>query len=399
MFGGGPGIRVMRFRGVDVTLDFSVLLLIFIFFVPQAAQFSRLYSWDQSQTILGGVLIAVLFIGSILVHELSHAWSGMVLGAKVTSIRLTMFGGATFFSYKPASEGKNFWISIIGPLSNLALFFIFRLASDASLQGDISGLSTTVSVWTVVSDNISQLNLYLAIFNALPGYPMDGGQALRSGIIWLTKRELWAAWVVAVAGCLTGGVFGFLAIQLLATQNIFNAFILGLVAFWIVSGSIAQLREVLPISNRARPAPGPQIPVIPLEPLGIQVGQVMERPPRAWDERTPLTEFLHEAEAMSIDDKTWLPVLREGYLMGIVNRRLVRKGPSSDQPFSSSADPTAAPTLAQVLVARRSLSVVQAEQDLSEVVETVRASKEYPVAVLGPGGYFVGFITRDNLRG
>src|SRR6478672_5865211 len=103
MFGGGPGIRLMRFRGVDVTLDFSVLLLILIFFVPQAAQYSRLYRWDQSQTILGGVLIAVLFIGSILVHELSHAWTGMILGAKVTSIKLTMFGGATFFSSKPAS--------------------------------------------------------------------------------------------------------------------------------------------------------------------------------------------------------------------------------------------------------------------------------------------------------
>jgi Zn-dependent protease len=398
MFGMGPGIRLMRFRGVDVTLDFSVLLLIFIFFVPQAAQFSRAYNWDQSQTIMGGALIAVLFIGSILVHELSHAWVGLAVGAKVSAIKLTMFGGATFFSYKPASEGKNFWISIIGPLSNLALWYLFKLGADASLQADLTSLASTVSVWTVVCDNLSMLNLYLAVFNALPGYPMDGGQALRSAVIWITKKELWAAWAVAVLGCLTGGVFAFLAVRLLTGQNTFNALILGLVAFWIISGSIAQLREVLPVSSRGRPAPGPQMPALPLEPLGIQVGQVMERPPRAWDERTPLTAFLQEAEALKLDDKTWLPVLREGYLLGIVTRRLARKGPSGDQSFQAGGQ-EAVPNLSQVMVPRRNLTVVQAEQDLSQVVETVRASREYPVAVLGPGGYFVGFITRDNLRG
>lgn len=396
MFGGGPGIRLMRFRGVDVTLDLSVLLLIVIFFVPQAAQFPRVYGWDQGQTILGGALIAVLFIGSILVHELSHASTGMLLGAKVTGIQLTMFGGATFFSYKPASEGKNFWISIIGPLSNLALFGIFRLAADASLAGDIAGFGRTLSVWTVVCDSIATYNLYLAIFNALPGYPMDGGQAVRSAIIWLTKRELWAAWAVAVLGCLTGAVFGFLAVQLLANQAIFNAFILGLIAFWIVSGSLAQLREVLPASGRMRPAPAAPMPDIPLQPLGVTVEQVMERPPRAWDERTPLPEFLRDAEAMSLDDRAWVPVLREGYLMGITNRRLARKGPTTDNPYA--APNPAGPTLAQVMIQRRSVSVVQSDQDLSQVVEVVRASRDYPVAVLGPGGYFVGFLSRDNMR-
>lgn len=394
MFGGGPGIRLMRFRGVDVTLDFSVLLLILIFFVPQAANFSRIYRWDQSQTILGGVLIALLFVGSILVHELSHAWTGMMLGAKVTGIRLTMFGGATFFSSKPASEGKNFWISIIGPLSNLALWFVFRQASDASLRADGSGLFGSVSVWTVVADSIATYNLYLAIFNALPGYPMDGGQALRSAIIWLTRRELWAAWVVAVFGCLTGLVFGWLAVQFIVAQSLFNALILGLIAFWIVQGSIAQLREVLPASG-PRPASGSPMYAIPQQPSGVTVEQVMERPPRAWDERTPLAEFVREADGYNIDERAWLPVLREGYLMGIVTRRLARRGPAPDQ-YSNPDQP---PTLAQVFVPRRSLSVVRVEQDLSEVVGTVQASREYPVAVLGPGGYFVGFLTRDNLRG
>ncbi|MBN9391344.1 MAG: hypothetical protein J0I20_25160 [Chloroflexi bacterium] len=396
MFGGGPGIRLMRFRGVDVTLDFSVLLLILIFFVPQAAQYSRIYRWDQSQTILGGVLIAVLFIGSILVHELSHAWTGMVLGAKVTSIRLTMFGGATFFSSKPASEGKNFWISIIGPLSNLALWFIFRQASDASLRADANSFPAVLSVWTVVSDTIATYNLYLAIFNALPGYPMDGGQAVRSAIIWLTKRELWAAWVVAVLGCLTGLAFSWLAIQFLVAQSIFNAFIMGLIAFWIIQGSVAQLREVLPAPSGPRPAPGAPPPAIPRQPLGVTVEQVMERPPRAWDERTPLPEFIQETDRYGVDERAWLPVLREGYLMGIVTKRLARKGPAPDA-FNSS--PTQAPTLAQVLVPRRSLTVVKAEQDLSEVIPTVQASRDYPVAVLGPGGYFVGFLHRDSLRG
>src|SRR5215210_2279005 len=137
MFGGaGPGIRIMRFKGVDVTLDISVLLLMALFIFPQAARFPRQFpEWSSLEVWGAAALIGGLFIASILVHEISHAWLGMLLGARVSAIKLFIFGGATYFDYKPASEARNFWISIIGPLSNLALWGIFNLGLESSTPG------------------------------------------------------------------------------------------------------------------------------------------------------------------------------------------------------------------------------------------------------------------------
>ncbi len=379
--GGGAGIRLMRFRGVDVTLDLGVVLMILFFFVPQAQSLQRNYPWSTAEVWSYIALISVLFVGSILIHELSHAIVGMLLGAKVTAIRLYFFGGATFFSSKPTSEGKNFWISAAGPLSNLALWGIFRLIFNSTYSyGDFP------TVWIVALNYVATINLLLAAFNALPGYPMDGGQALRSGVIWLTKNTLLAARVVAVAGCLVGGLLVLWAVQELLSVRPDSITVLfrGLIAFWIIRGSLAQLNEVeqsLPVRPQVAPAPA--------QVVGVPVGQVMTRPPQAWTPDTTVGDFLQQSAELGLDDnKAWLPVLREGYLQGMLNRRLARKVGQAEQTTT---------TLEKIMLPRRAINALMIDQDVGLAWEAARASKGEPVAVIGAGGYFAGYVTKDSL--
>ncbi|HEX2911338.1 MAG TPA: M50 family metallopeptidase [Chloroflexia bacterium] len=381
--GGGPGLRLMRFKGVDVVLDFSVLLLMALFILPQAQSFPRQFpDWSTTEVWSAALLIGAFFVGSILVHELSHAWIGILLGAKVGGIRLFIFGGATYFTSKPSSEARNFWISAAGPIANFALWYLFKLGYEASAYD---------TVWAVTCYYLSLANLFLGIFNALPGYPMDGGQALRSALIWLTKRELLASKVVMVVGCLTGGLIAFWTIQNVRQGNTLNLLFGGLIAFWVVSGSIAQYREAQRFQPQQPKRPdSPQTTATQAQaPVGIPVGAVMSQPPMAYAPETPVDQFLHHSQNLPLDEKAWLPVLREGYLNGIINRKAARRVSSTEQNVTP---------IEKVMVPRRNLVVVNADQDISQAYDALRSSQGFPVAVLGAGGLFAGFLTAENLR-
>jgi Zn-dependent protease len=384
--GSGPGITLFKFRGVDVILDFSVLLMIGLFFLPQAFIFPRIYTGWSTAEVWGAVfLISFLFLFSILVHELSHAWTGMVLGASVLSVRLLFFGGATYFDRMPSSEGRRFWISAVGPLSNFALWVAFHFAAEASLRNDIRSGAGEVSVLTVAFTTLSTVNLFLAVFNALPGYPMDGGQALKSAVIFFTKKDLLAARIVMVTGVIVGGLIILWGVQALLTRDTISALFRALIGYWIISGSITQLREterfqpIMP--GKAKPEKAPPV-------TGVPVGQVMNVPPVSFVAHTPVAEFLNYTTQMGLDDRAWLPVLGDGYLMGAVNRKLAKRVAENEQSTT---------TLEKIMLARRQLLVVKLEDDMGVGRQAVRASSDQPVGVLGPGGQFAGFLLRDNI--
>jgi Zn-dependent protease len=397
--GSGPGITLFKFRGVDVILDFSVLLMIGLFFIPQAFIFQRIYDGWSTAEVWGAVfLISFLFLLSILIHELSHAWTGMVLGANVLSVRLLFFGGATYFDRLPSSEGRRFWISAVGPLSNFALWIIFHFAAQSSRDADIARIIASgvgeISVLTVAFSTLSLVNLFLAIFNALPGYPMDGGQALKSAIIFFTKKDLLAARIVMVTGVIVGGGIVLWGVQALTgwTPDGFGrpdaiaALFRGLIGYWIISGSIGQFRD----AERFQPImPGkPQADQKAVPFTGVPVGQVMNVPPVSFVAHTPVSEFLNYTAQIGLDDRAWLPILGDGYLMGAVNRKLAKRVAEGEQ---------TATTLEKIMLARRQLLVVKMEDDMGVGRQAVRASSDQPVGVLGPGGQFAGFLLRENL--
>jgi CBS domain-containing protein len=112
---------------------------------------------------------------------------------------LFLFGGVSQIAAEPGSPGQEFWISVVGPLVSLAL---------AAFFWEIEPLLGFIYPWVAVAACLALLNLLLAIFNLIPGFPLDGGRILRA-ILWRATGSWQRA---TVAAATTGRFFGFLLI-------------------------------------------------------------------------------------------------------------------------------------------------------------------------------------------
>ena len=185
--------RIARIGGVDVTVDSSWVFLGLLI----------VFNWSSSLSAQGvrtgtafalALLAAAVFFVSILAHEAAHAMVARLRGIGVIGITLHLFGGFT------AHRGErraldSFLISAVGPLTS------FAVGATLILVSRISGLSRPLAF---VLDQLGGLNVFLAIVNSLPGYPMDGGQVLRS-IVWgVTGDRDRATLIAATLGQVAG---------------------------------------------------------------------------------------------------------------------------------------------------------------------------------------------------
>ena len=140
---------------------------------------------------LTALLTALLFFASILFHELAHAWVARRNGIPVLSITLYIFGGIAQLGGKPKTPGAEFRVAAVGPASSLVLAAIFYGLNQGFGDRGYFGAS---SEW------LAYINLALALFNLLPGYPLDGGRILES-IVWgLTGKQETGVRVAGTAG-------------------------------------------------------------------------------------------------------------------------------------------------------------------------------------------------------
>ena len=185
-----------RVSGVDVLVHRSwlfVALLIAFLLAPRI---------DEVAPNLGGVLVyvaglafAVLLYLSVLAHEASHALMAQFFGMRVRSMTLHFLGGVTEIEGEAESPKREFWISVVGPLSSLAIGLAALGAAVITPDGLVR----------FAFESLAAANLVVGVLNMVPGLPLDGGKVLRS-IVWaITGRPLvattvsgWAGRVVAV---------------------------------------------------------------------------------------------------------------------------------------------------------------------------------------------------------
>jgi len=363
-------------------MDLTALFII-VFYVATLGGVSR------NDGLLVGVAVGVLIISSILIHELAHAAVGMLLGAKVDKIMLSVIGGVCVFRSKRASNWRDLLISLAGPASNFALWFIFNLSFEQTRNQ-----SFQTTAWIYICYYVSQANLLLAIFNLLPGFPLDGGQALRALVLLVTRRELWAAWAVALGGLGVGGFFAYIVINELQSgqPSILNVLLLGMLGYWIVSASLGQLQSVQQFTGQAmrfkRPnaAPPPEKQERTLE--GIPAGALANRGfDSTFSPRTTIIEFL--ARTSNIPDGVMIPVLRDGFFAGMLSRSIARKVSRDQQQFTY---------LEKIMLPRRDFQAVYEDDDLGMARLLLRAGRGKPVLVLDRGGVFVGSISAAELE-
>ncbi len=174
-------IKLGRIFGIEIGLHYSWLLIALLIAFSLAGHFGAAHpGWDRSVIWGMAIVTAVLFFAAIIAHELSHAMVAIRRGLPVRTITLFALGGVAQLEKEPEDAKTEFWVAVVGPLASALIGFIC-LGLAALLGWTLMTEPTTPLVAMLVW--LGYINLGLAVFNMIPGFPMDGGRVLRA-IIW-----------------------------------------------------------------------------------------------------------------------------------------------------------------------------------------------------------------------
>jgi Zn-dependent protease/predicted transcriptional regulator len=229
------GFRIGRVLGIPIYIDFSWIIIFSLITYMLSQQFTKEHpQWTTPQHWAVGILTSLLFFGSVLFHELSHSVVAQHYKLKVVSITLFIFGGLARISREPAKASQEFNIAIAGPIASgflAASFFLMTLIFPYNQM--IGALATYL--W--------QTNLALAVFNLLPGFPLDGGRIFRA-IVWGATKDF------SKATCVAGASGKLIAYTLIAI-GLWSAFNgrwggiwTGLVGWFLLNAAQASVQQV-----------------------------------------------------------------------------------------------------------------------------------------------------------
>jgi Zn-dependent protease/CBS domain-containing protein len=364
------GFRLGTIAGFEINIDWSWLIIFFLVVYSLAGfYFPRYYpGLSVSTTWSISLVAALLLFASVLAHELMHSVIARRYGINIKGITLFIFGGVSQASTEPRTPKIEFWMAIAGPITSFVLAGIFYALAYTGQAG-----GWPIPVIAIVG-YLGFINLLLGIFNMVPGFPLDGGRVLRSGL-WalmnsLEKATRYASYV--------GRGFGYLLMAFGVVNMLGGAFISGLwLAFigWFLAGSArssyeqVMLREALSdvevenVMTTDVPTVGPQVtvddfvnnylmrhqyscyPVIEDEKVKgvVSIDEIRTVPREEWRTKTigDITEPVEDEIKVNKDDNAWdalvklanedthrLLVMEDGMLDGTVTQenilRIVR---------------------------------------------------------------------------
>jgi Zn-dependent protease len=243
MFGGKP-ITLFHVRGIRITVDWSWFFVLFLVIFWLSQQYGDMLgeSGSSSTPFLLAVLSAFGFFGSIVLHELGHAFAALRNGIGIASIQLWIFGGMARMNRESDSPSTEFKVAVAGPLVTLAIVVVlaaiglgaagwdeFRKAALVETDSGASGLLAMVA-W------LTTINLLVLVFNLLPAFPMDGGRIVRAIAWWRSGNRASATRFAANLGRVFAYIFIGLGLLLIFTGAVFAGVWLALIGF-VVNGS------------------------------------------------------------------------------------------------------------------------------------------------------------------
>ena len=175
-----PTISLGRWFGVPVGLHYSWFIIAALIATSLAAQFAATDpAWSLPTVWSLAVVTAVLFFVSLVLHELAHSAVARAGGVPVHGITLFALGGVSQIEKDAATPAKEFWMAAAGPAASVAIAIVCRVLAAA---GGWIGPATGTSAFAAVLGWLAYINFALALFNLIPGFPLDGGRILRSAI-------------------------------------------------------------------------------------------------------------------------------------------------------------------------------------------------------------------------
>ena len=348
------GFRIGRWFGFPIRIDYSwFLVAALVVWTFSASEFPRLLpGYERPTYLVMGVAAAILFFLSVLLHELGHAIVGRWRGITVEGITLFIFGGIAQAREEARRPLDEFLLTAAGPLTSVLLAGVFWVTHVAALA---LGLPPAVPA---VLRFIGVLNFVLAIFNMIPGVPLDGGRIFRS-VVWAATGDLaratrWATW----GGRLFGATLIAIGAWGLASGLILGGLWAAFIGWFLVNAASTSYRQF-----RLRRI----LETIPVE-------RVMMVDPRAVPANEPVDRVIRDWFLRGRRDV--YPVALDGIVLGVVSVDDVADVPSERRGVV---------TAAQVMRPTYDLPAVTPQETLADVVLRLGVGQRSMALVLDDG--------------
>jgi Zn-dependent protease len=357
---GRGGWVVGRIGGIPLRIDASWILIFFLVAWSAASWFPRAVSVEPLTAAALAVIAAILLFASIVLHELAHALTARSLGYEVDGITLFVFGGVSEIEGEPTSGRDELLIAGVGPATSLAISGVLWVAVRA--LGGLSPLSA-------LCHYLSVANLALAVFNVLPGFPLDGGRLLRASLRLAGRSMIEATRGAAAVGRAMGLGLVLLGVSAFVVGLGLSGIWLALIGWFLARSAEASLEQTL---FRARlellTAADVASRVAPLDP----------------------DESIGEALAShgllgGVPDR--YPVARGGRLLGTVDTRALLRIPRERWPLERVGS----------FVGRDDGGVARAAARLTDVLDDMTRLRRPTVAVEADDGSYVGVVRLEDV--
>lgn len=351
---------LMHVSGIPVRADMRWLFVIALMSMIYAAGLTQLTGSGTAAVVLGFITTLVFFL-SIFLHEYAHAAVARMENLRVVEIVLHPFGGLTRFAHEPETPRAEFRIAIAGPAASFLLAVFFAVLATIAT-------SSEAQVLIIITGSLALLNFLIAVFNMMPGYPLDGGRVLRA-YLWRSGRDLSEATILtgrcgqAIAVIMM--VFGLFAAIL--RSDFFTGFwamLVGLFLWDSAKGIIAEVRrqERTPVEE-AMMLP---VSVVPEKTIQDLIDNVLP---------------MHRQE--------WFPVARDHKLLGIL--RLIDMKKLDRAKWRDT-------TVGEIMRAVEGDHFVDVGTSLTDARETARSNGVGAVCVINAKGELVGTIRAVSKR-
>jgi Zn-dependent protease len=327
------------------------------------------------------VLAALIFFGSILFHELAHSVVAMRYKIGVKSITLFLFGGVASINKEPDSPRKEFFIAVVGPIASLFLAISFLYGSGlgmVTLSEDLITLFGSYHPQQVTFFWLGSINLFLALFNLLPGFPLDGGRILRS-IIWSINNDLKRSTKYSsIMGQITAVIFILMGLLMLfRITPLFEAttptsgiwfILLGSFLFFAARMSYRQMELEGLLSN-------------------IEVGKIMNSDITCADSHLPISSFTNKTGVENKRSGLFLLTNSQQKLTGVLKMEDARKVPLTKRAETSAI---------QMMLPLSILDCLRPTERASRAFQLLQ--KEEPgVVLINRGENVIGTITLHDI--
>lgn len=355
---------VARIRGIPIGVHYTwAIAVVMITWSLAAGYFPQEYpGWLPRDYWFVGAAAALLLFISVLFHELCHSFVAQARGLAVNSITLFIFGGVSNIAQESEDPRDEFLIAVVGPLSSLALAGLFWLGVLA-IPNDTSPLGALLFYLTTV-------NLMLAIFNILPGFPLDGGRVLRA-ILWGSTGSMVRGTTVATV---VGQVVAFLFIgygiwQIFIERDFLSGVWIGFIGWFLNSAAEATRRQVQ-VQEGFR---------------GITVESVMTPDPPVVSPALPVRALVDEYVLRR--GLRALPVAQDGRIVGLVSLSDVKHLPEPEWSGNSVG----------AIMTRPPLRTIGPEAPVARALERLVEDDVNQLLVVDKDGTLLGMLTRRDV--